>query len=99
MSDAMKRVAEAIMNGRFGEAKVFQPLLDTLMSDYYLLSHDFPLYLQAQKQVDMVFRNEKEWAARSILSAASMGRFSSDRSIKEYAQEIWDLQPCPLHYE
>jgi starch phosphorylase len=46
--------------------------------------------------VDECYRKPAEWTHRSIVSAASMGKFSSDRSIKEYAEEIWKVKPCPV---
>jgi starch phosphorylase len=52
--------------------------------------------LNAQREVDECYRKPAEWTHRSIVSAASMGKFSSDRSIKEYAEEIWKVKPCPV---
>jgi len=62
-------------------------------NDYYLLAHDFPLYVKAQEEVDASYRKPMEWAKKSILSTAGMGRFSTDRTISEYAEEIWDVKP------
>lgn len=92
------RVLEAIRAGRFGETDTFSQLLDTLTvgGDYYLISHDFAGYLAAQRRAELEYREERGWARKSILSAARMGKFSSDRSIREYAERIWNIKPCPL---
>jgi len=98
MDGSLGVVLEALREGRFGDFEVFAPLIDTLTlgNDYYLISHDFASYLDAQKRVDEAYRNKKAWAMKSILSASKMGKFSSDRSIREYAEQIWNLKPCPL---
>lgn len=62
-------------------------------SDFYLISADFESYLAAQKRIDAAYLDKANWAKRSILCSAGMGKFSSDRSIKEYAQQIWGVQP------
>lgn len=72
------------------------PLLNTLRweNDYYLVSHDFPDYLRAQALVDASYRDTREWTRRSILCTAGTGRFSTDRTIEEYAREVWHLTPA-----
>jgi starch phosphorylase len=89
-------VIDDLSAGKFGPLDDVGPLLDTLkwQNDYYLVCHDFPLYLRAQEQVDAVFRIPDEWTRRSILSTAGMGKFSTDRTIDEYAREIWDIVPA-----
>ena len=69
--------------------------IDTLThgSDFYLISADFESYLAAQKRIEAAYLDTSNWAKRSILCSAGMGKFSSDRSIKEYAQQIWGVQP------
>ena len=64
--------------------------------DHYLISHDFESYLEAQDRVDEAFRDKNLWARKSILSAAGMGKFSSDRTIDEYAREIWQVEKCSI---
>lgn len=80
------------------ESKVFTPLLETLTKggDFYLVSADFAEYLDAQKMVDDAWKRKKEWARRSILCTAGMGMFSSDRTISQYAKEIWNINPCKI---
>ncbi|KAJ1656357.1 Non-essential glycogen phosphorylase [Dispira simplex] len=94
---ALKIVLKTIESGIFGKPSIFGPLIETLTSggDVYLISIDFPSYLEALKAVDRAYRDKKSWVARSIRCTAHMGKFSSDRSIHEYAEEIWDIQPCP----
>ncbi|KAJ1967467.1 Non-essential glycogen phosphorylase [Dispira parvispora] len=94
---ALKSVLKTIENGTFGKPSIFGPLIETLTSggDVYLISIDFPSYLEALKAVDRAYRDKKSWVARSIRCTANMGKFSSDRSIHEYAREIWGIKPCP----
>ncbi|XP_002972091.2 glycogen phosphorylase 1 [Selaginella moellendorffii] len=91
-----RRVVGMIRKGVFGNAEYFQPLCDTIDGagdDYYLLGHDFPSYLEAQAAVDKAFVDKKRWAEMSILSTAGCGQFSTDRTIREYAEEIWNVEP------
>lgn len=92
----LQRVLEDLSCGKFGPVDDVAPLVAHLRweSDYYLVSHDFPLYLAAQEQVDAVWADPTEWTRRSILSTAGMGKFSTDRTIAEYARDIWHLAPC-----
>ena len=87
-----------LQRGAFASAKVLGPLLDTLTTggDHYLVSVDFKSYLEAQARVDEAWKRKAEWAKRSILCAAGMGKFSSDRTIGEYAEQIWKVKPCPV---
>lgn len=92
----LETVLEAIKSGHFGDYESMAPLFDTLTigGDHYLLSPDFSSYLDAQNRVDQAFQDKKRWATMSIKAAARMGKFSSDRSIKEYAENIWKINPC-----
>jgi starch phosphorylase len=67
-----------------------------LNSDYYLLLADFDSYMDAQADVDRLYMIPDEWARKSILNTASMGKFSSDRTIGEYARDIWGIKPQPV---
>jgi starch phosphorylase len=80
------------------QTKLFGPLIQTLTTggDFYLLSKDFTPYLEALKRADNEFRDPKGWARKSILATAGMGKFSSDRSVAEYANRIWHMQPCSV---
>lgn len=79
----------------------YTPLLDSLegnsgygRGDYFLVGYDFPSYMEAQSQVDNAYKDTKKWMKMSILSTAGSGKFSSDRTISEYAKAIWKIQEC-----
>jgi starch phosphorylase len=74
----------------FRYADVVRSLLET---DYYLLLADYADYVATQERVDEVYRLPSEWTRRCILNVAGMGMFSSDRTISEYADEIWGVKP------
>jgi glycogen phosphorylase len=75
--------------------ELFGPLIWNLLDnrDYYMLLADYRSFVLAQEEVGRVFLNPDEWARRSILNSARMGRFSSDRAVMEYARRIWNTQP------
>jgi len=91
-----EKVLKSIENGDFGAAQRFAPIIDSLRhgNDHYLLAVDFPSYIEAQLNVDRVYKNRNDWLRRSILSTAGSGKFSSDRTIQEYAKKIWNIEPC-----
>ena len=80
------------------EPGVFVPLRDTLLlfGDHYMHLADLTSYVQAQDQLGTLYRDPGAWAQRAILNVASSGKFSSDRTIHEYATEIWKAEPCPI---
>jgi len=93
-----KRVADviaALEEGSFsrGNRDLFKPLVDSLMSphDQYLLIRDFESYIDCQQQVNDVFLDRDRWAKMAILNVARMGKFSTDRTIKEYSNDIWGI--------
>jgi len=89
-------VIQMLRDGVFGVFPEVHQLLDSIVyHDHYLISVDWPSYLDAQKLVDKTYKNEEQWTRMSILSSAGMGKFSSDRSIKDYAENIWQIKPCP----
>jgi len=84
----LSRVYETIKSGTFGgNTQAFINLIDNLINgnDFYLVSHDFYSYLDAQERVDAVYRNQDEWNKMAIIGVAKSGFFSSDRTISEYA--------------
>ncbi|MDK9717250.1 MAG: glycogen/starch/alpha-glucan phosphorylase [Trichlorobacter sp.] len=95
----LKTVLDQISSGMFSPSNpgLFRPLVDNLLnSDYYLLLADFDAYMDAQADVDRLYMIPDEWARKSILNAAGMGKFSSDRTIGEYARDIWGIKPQPV---
>jgi len=87
-------VIQQLRDGVFGEFPEIHQLLDSFTYyDHYLISVDWPAYLKAQELVDQTFKNEDKWTEMSILSSAGMGKFSSDRSIQDYAENIWKIEP------
>ncbi len=91
----LRRALEMIANGYFSpdQPDRFRPIVDALtQGDFYLLTADFPLYLAAQERVELLYRDPDEWARRAILNVARMGKFSSDRTVAEYARDIWGVE-------
>jgi len=88
------KVLYAISGGLFGPGEMFRPILDifTYNKDNYLLGHDFVSYLGALADADKLFAKPSEWVEKCIIGSASMGKFSSDRTIAEYAQNIWGIK-------
>jgi starch phosphorylase len=92
----LKQALDMIGDGYFspGEPQLFRPLVESLITqDHFLLLVDYPSYVACQDRVDAVYRDAEEWTRRSILNVARMGRFSSDRSVREYAEKIWQVKP------
>eukprot|EP00891_Asterochloris_glomerata_P002508 jgi/Astpho2/2508/fgenesh1_pm.00048_%23_17_t len=89
-------VVDLIRSGHFGYADYFNDILNnvTTGSDYYLVANDFPSYIEAQAKVDATYKDQTAWTRMSILSTAGSGFFSSDRTIREYAKDIWKVEPC-----
>ncbi|CAJ0764167.1 8490_t:CDS:2, partial [Entrophospora sp. SA101] len=98
MDPKLKSVITNIESGQFGDPRIFVPLISTLTigKDYYLISDDFESYLRAQQMVDETYKDQEEWTKKSILCTARMGKFSSDRSIQEYADSIWHVIPVKV---
>jgi len=94
----IRRVIDAISSDRFSddEPGIFQPIVDSLLNrDEYFLLADFGAYVETQERVAVDFLDRPSWMQKSILNMASMGRFSSDRSITDYARHIWHVGPVP----
>jgi starch phosphorylase len=92
----LREVLDLISSGVFsrGDRNLFKPLVDSLLyDDQYMLLADYQSYIDCQDDVDRAFRDEERWTAMSILNVARMGKFSSDRSIREYAEKIWRVKP------
>lgn len=81
------------------EPGIFIPLLDTLLTrDHYMHLADLKSYLDADQNLCNLYSEPHEWARKAILNIAGSGKFSSDRTIAEYANEIWNAKPCPVLY-
>jgi len=80
------------------EPGIFEPLRDTLLThgDYYMHLADLTSYLDADRRLVELYANSEEWARKAILNVAGSGKFSSDRTIAQYAGEIWNAKPCPV---
>jgi starch phosphorylase len=78
------------------EPGVFNPLRDTLLTrgDFYMHLADLKSYLDADRQLTELYSDSHAWAQKAICNVASSGKFSSDRTIAEYAAHIWELEPC-----
>ena len=94
--EELRQAIDMIAGGAFskGDPDLFRPLVESLMwQDDYLLFHDFQSYVQAQARVSAAYGDQTDWTRRSILNSARVGRFSSDRSIREYCRDIWNVSP------
>ena len=92
----LKRAIDAIRAGVFsrGNVDLFKSFMDSLLHhDEYMVLADYQAYIDCQERVDELYLNQEEWTRKSILNAARSGFFSSDRTIREYADDIWKLRP------
>jgi starch phosphorylase len=91
----LKRAIDMIGSGYFSpkEPWLFKPITSSLLEkgDFYMLLADYRSYIATQEAVAKAFRDKDEWIKKSILNTANMGRFSSDRSVLEYAKKIWGI--------
>jgi starch phosphorylase len=80
------------------ERGIFEPIRQTLLirGDYYMHLADLSSYARAQAAVSDLYRDADAWARKAIVNVACSGKFSSDRTIAEYAAEIWGAEPCPV---
>ncbi|MCY8826521.1 glycogen phosphorylase GlgP [Bacillus atrophaeus] len=92
----IRQVADQLINGFFeGEADEFESIYDSLLphNDEYFVLKDFSSYLDAQERIQSDYRDRRKWSERSIENIAHSGYFSSDRTIREYAEDIWGIKP------
>jgi starch phosphorylase len=95
----LREVIDLLRSGFFtrGDAALLQPLMDNLMQhDPYMLFADFAAYLECQEKVSAAYRDPEHWTRMAILNTARSGKFSSDRSIREYSADIWQVEPVPI---
>jgi starch phosphorylase len=99
-NQGLRDVIDLIRSGFFsrGDTELFRPLIDGLLyHDPYLLLADFQSYLDCQSKVSEAYRDTERWTRMSILNTARSGKFSSDRTIREYCADIWDVKSVPIN--
>lgn len=96
----LKRVIDAIANNYFSpnEPDIFEPIVYSLLDggDTYLLLADYEAYIKEQDKVNELFLDHRMWTRKALLNVARIGKFSSDRTIKEYANDIWGIKPAHI---
>jgi len=98
-NDELRTAIDRISSGYFshGDGNLFRPLIDELMSlDQYMLLADYTSYIDCQDRISDAWRNQDRWTRMSVLNVARMGKFSSDRSIRDYCRDIWNVEPVSV---
>ena len=98
-NEDLRDVINMINSGRFskGDQSLFKPITDNLLSyDPFMLMADYPLYTACQDIVSETWKNPSEWNRMAIMNVARMGKFSSDRSIRDYCDKIWKVKPFKI---
>jgi len=98
-NDELREVISLVRQGFFsrGDCELFRPLLDSLLEhDPYFALADFASYAECQGRISLAYMDKERWTRMSILNAARSGKFSSDRTVREYASEIWRVDPVPI---
>lgn len=104
----IRRVLMQLINGYFApqDPELFRDIYNSLLNtqssdraDTYFILKDFPSYAEAQQKVDQAYRNETWWAKAAILNVACSGKFTSDRTIEEYVNDIWHLEKVKVEIE
>ena len=100
---AIRKVVDQLIDGTYGDPQLYRELYSSLLdsngyerADQYFILKDFRSYAEAQKKVDAAYRDKEAWAKMAMLNVAKCGKFSSDRTIEEYAKEIWKLEKVTL---
>jgi len=92
----LRNVIDFIASGELsnGDQELFHPLVDNLLNDDpFLVLADYQSYIDAQERVSALWQDRRAWTRASILNCARMGKFSSDRSIRDYCERIWKIKP------
>src|SRR5688572_2685738 len=96
----LKRIIDMIAGDFFSGSKpgLFKPIVDSLLDggDPYMVLADFEAYVECQRRASLTYMEPERWTRKCILNVAQMGNFSSDRTVKEYAQEIWHVSPVAV---
>jgi len=99
-NEELRQVLDMISSGYFSQEEPdrFKPVVDNLLKhgDHYLLLADYASYVACQEKVDAAYRDQRQWVRKAILNVANMGEFSSDRTILQYAEQIWNTRPVPV---
>jgi starch phosphorylase len=98
-NDSLREVLDFIGSGALagGDASLFRPLLDRLLhEDPFLVLADYQAYADCQEHVTALWRDQRAWTRKAILNVARMGKFSSDRSIREYCEHVWRVSPVKV---
>ena len=101
-NELLREVIDSLLSGEFsrGDRGLFEPLVYSLLNqDEYMLLADFQSYIDCQEQVRNAYLDQEKWTRMSILNVARMGKFSSDRSIRDYCSEIWKTWPIKIQVE
>jgi starch phosphorylase len=96
----LRETIDALTSGELshGDKKLFEPLATSLLTkDEYLLLADYQAYVDCQDQVSSAYSDPEHWARMSILNVARIGKFSSDRAIRDYCADIWKTWPVKIH--
>lgn len=95
-NETLREVIDFMASGALGrgDAELFRPIVENLLNDDpYMLMADYQSYIDAQERVSALWRDQKAWTRTSILNSARMGKFSSDRSIRDYCERVWNITP------
>jgi starch phosphorylase len=98
----LREAIDLIRTGHFshGDTNLFKPLVDTLLKyDPYMLFADYQSYIDCQDRVSKVYQETENWVRMSIFNTARMGKFSSDRAIREYCEAVWHARPVKVELE
>jgi glycogen phosphorylase len=98
----LREAIDQIRSERFsrGDGNLFKPLVDSLMKyDPNLVFADYEAYVKCQERVSEAYKHRETWTRMSILNTARMGKFSSDRAIREYCEKIWNAKPVKVELE
>ncbi|MDY6804046.1 MAG: glycogen/starch/alpha-glucan phosphorylase [Cyanobacteriota bacterium] len=98
----LREVIDRISSGYFSpdHPDIFKPIIDSLLwGDQYMLLADYQSYIDCQQRVSDAYRDEDKWTRMSIINSVNMGKFSSDRTIREYCNEIWKVESIKIDME
>jgi len=98
---ALKQVLDMIGSGFFSpeEPSRYKPIINNLIryGDHYMLMADYADYVARQDEVAVLYQDQEAWSRKAILNTANMGKFSSDRTIRDYARQIWNTEPVKIN--